>query len=140
MKIGIITQPLHTNYGGLLQNYALQQVLKKLGHDVITLDQIEQLPVSRLRIIASSIKIFILKMIGKGEKLKYTFQLDENKRAYISKHTRYFVDKYINHTPAMCKTADFRNFCINKGIDVLIAGSDQVWRPLYNNKIGRAHV
>lgn len=35
MKIGIITQPLHTNYGGLLQNYALQQV------DVITLDQIE---------------------------------------------------------------------------------------------------
>lgn len=138
MKIGIITQPLHTNYGGLLQNYALQQVLKKLGHDVITLDQIEQLPVPRLRIIASSIKIFILKMIGKGEKLKYPFQLDENKRAYISKHTRYFVDKYINHTPAMCKTADFRNFCINKGIDVLIAGSDQVWRPLYNNNIYRS--
>lgn len=28
MKIGILTQPLQTNYGGLLQNYALQQVLK----------------------------------------------------------------------------------------------------------------
>lgn len=25
MKIGIITQSLHANYGGLLQNYALQK-------------------------------------------------------------------------------------------------------------------
>ena len=138
MKIGIITQPLHTNYGGLLQNYALQQVLKKLGHDVITLDQIEQLPVSRLRIIASIIKIFILKMVGKGKKLKYPFQLDENKRAYISIHTQYFVDKYINHTPAMYKNDDFRSFCVNNGIDVMITGSDQVWRPRYNNNIYRS--
>lgn len=39
MKIGIITQPLQTNYGGLLQNYALQQILKRLSHEPITLDQ-----------------------------------------------------------------------------------------------------
>ena len=38
MKIGILTQPLHNNYGGLLQNYALQQVLKGLGHEVETVD------------------------------------------------------------------------------------------------------
>lgn len=38
MKIGILTQPLHNNYGGLLQNYALQQVLKRMGHDPITID------------------------------------------------------------------------------------------------------
>ena len=31
MKIGIITQPLQNNYGGILQNYALQDVLKKMG-------------------------------------------------------------------------------------------------------------
>lgn len=29
MKIGIITQPLQNNYGGILQNYALQDVLKR---------------------------------------------------------------------------------------------------------------
>ena len=34
MKIGIITLPLHINYGGLLQAYALQTVLENLGHDV----------------------------------------------------------------------------------------------------------
>ena len=38
MKIGILTQPLQNNYGGLLQNYALQQVLKNLGHEPVTLD------------------------------------------------------------------------------------------------------
>lgn len=36
MKILILTQPLHTNYGGLLQAYALQQILKGMGHDVVT--------------------------------------------------------------------------------------------------------
>ena len=32
MKIGILTSPLKSNYGGILQNWALQQVLIKLGH------------------------------------------------------------------------------------------------------------
>ena len=38
MKIGIITQPLSRNYGGILQNYALQQTLIKLGHTPYTFD------------------------------------------------------------------------------------------------------
>lgn len=32
MKIGIVTLPLHFNYGGILQAYALQETLQKLGH------------------------------------------------------------------------------------------------------------
>lgn len=35
---GIITLPLHTNFGGNLQNYALQKVLTSLGKIPITLD------------------------------------------------------------------------------------------------------
>jgi hypothetical protein len=38
MKIGILTQPLQNNYGGLLQNYALQKVLRGLGHEVYTIN------------------------------------------------------------------------------------------------------
>ena len=34
MRICILTQPLHTNYGGLLQAYALQAILKQMGHEV----------------------------------------------------------------------------------------------------------
>lgn len=35
MKIGILTLPLHTNYGGILQAYALQTVLERMGHEVV---------------------------------------------------------------------------------------------------------
>ena len=38
MKIGILTQPLRGNYGGVLQNWALQQVLIRLGHEPVTID------------------------------------------------------------------------------------------------------
>lgn len=32
MRIGILTLPLHNNYGGILQAYALQTVLERMGH------------------------------------------------------------------------------------------------------------
>ncbi|HCR3571260.1 TPA: polysaccharide pyruvyl transferase family protein, partial [Proteus mirabilis] len=38
MKIGILTQPLVTNYGGLLQAYALQKYLIKNDFEVLTVD------------------------------------------------------------------------------------------------------
>lgn len=137
MKVGIITQPLHSNYGGLLQNYALQQALKKLGHHAITLDQTET-PVSPIRSIASYMKTFILKMLGKGANRKHYFKPKKKYVVYIRKHTQCFVDKYISHTKAMYKADDFRKFCINNNIDTLIVGSDQVWRPCYNDNIYRS--
>lgn len=138
MKIGIITQPLQNNYGGLLQNYALQQVLKKLGHEAITLDQ-KDAPVSHIRFIASIVKTFIFKSVGKGTNRSYPCnKINEKKIAYTRAYTKDFVDKYIAHSPAMYKTVDFRSFCINNKIDALIAGSDQVWRPRYNCNIYRS--
>ena len=46
MKIAILTLPLHYNYGGNLQFYALCTVLKKMDHEVqvIKLIQDIQLP------------------------------------------------------------------------------------------------
>ena len=38
MKVAILTQALLNNYGGLLQNYALQSVLKKMGYDAVTIE------------------------------------------------------------------------------------------------------
>ncbi len=37
MKIGIVNMLLYANDGGTLQNWALQQVLIKMGHEPITL-------------------------------------------------------------------------------------------------------
>ena len=53
MRIGILTLPLHTNYGGILQAYALQTVLERMGHEasVITTPNKAELPVWKLSLI-----------------------------------------------------------------------------------------
>ena len=35
-RIGIVTLPLHVNYGGILQAYALQEVLRRMGCEPVT--------------------------------------------------------------------------------------------------------
>lgn len=134
MKIGIITQPLHTNYGGLLQNYALQQALKRLGHEPITLDQAFYNP-SRLRIYLACIKTFILRLLRKGKNRTYPFYVSNKQKSKIRKNTDYFINKYILKTPILDTTRQFRKHTIDKQLDALIVGSDQVWRPIYNRNV-----
>lgn len=137
MKIGIITQPLHSNYGGLLQNYALQQVLKRFGNEIVTLNQDFAQP-SKLRLLLSFVKTFILRLIGKGNNRKYPFIISKEQKAYIRKNTNYFIDKYINKTEVLNTFNDFRNYTLNHNLDALVVGSDQVWRPRYNKNVLRS--
>lgn len=37
MKIGILTSTLAVNYGAVLQNYALSQILSRLGNFTLTI-------------------------------------------------------------------------------------------------------
>ena len=137
MKIGIITQPLHTNYGGLLQNYALQQILKRLGHEVVTLDQSHLHP-KRWRVYAACVKTFLLHLIGKGKDRIYPFYKSKSIHKQIRKNTDYFIDKYISCSSILNEKVDFRNFAIKSNMDAFIVGSDQVWRPMYNKDVMRS--
>ena len=47
MKIAIVTLPLHTNYGGILQAYALKLYLEHLGHEVTVLDMKDKMPLPK---------------------------------------------------------------------------------------------
>lgn len=47
MKIGILTLPLHTNYGGILQAWALQTVLERMGHEALIIKNEFPLPIWR---------------------------------------------------------------------------------------------
>lgn len=40
MRIAILTQPLDTNYGGILQCYALQTFLERMGHEAQVLTKL----------------------------------------------------------------------------------------------------
>lgn len=108
-----------TNYGGILQNYALQQVLRKLGHKPITMNVVKCTP--RWYRWASTLKRTIFKK--SHEESPY----QERKRL---KRWRGFVENNISKTPLLRKyrEKDIRRF----QIDAIVVGSDQVWRPIYN--------
>lgn len=131
MKIGIITQPLHNNYGGILQNYALQQALILLGHGPITIDW-KSSKVSPIKAQAYAIKQWILRNIL-CKKNVYTpkYLPNEEEIRIISRNNIEFIDKYINRTSIVDSLEGFLSETKNRNLRALIVGSDQVWRPSY---------
>ena len=130
MKIGIITMPLCANYGGTLQNWALQQVLKKMGHEPITL----RFPVmyQGMSSIQYWTKVFPLQAARyiyhkfRGGKYEMPLTIGPWKKS-VSGMER-FVYEHINVTEYLPKLNmdDVRRY----GIDALVVGSDQIWRPV----------
>lgn len=126
MKIGILTQPLLRNYGGILQNYALQTVLRKMGHEVWTFDLLKY---TWKDWAISAIKTIIKKMIGR----KADFPLTPHQKKKIEKPLRTFVYNNINLTTRVKKVS--WQLVEKYNLDTLVVGSDQVWRPIYNYSI-----
>ncbi|MEE0975240.1 MAG: polysaccharide pyruvyl transferase family protein, partial [Muribaculaceae bacterium] len=120
MKIGIVTQSLLGNYGGILQNFALQQVLKKLGHEPMTIDYV--LSNSAWRYFRHSTKFHIRRLLGKlkpGETAPARLRTRKpDIDAFVKKHivTTQMVERYE------------RNVVEQHGMGALVVGSDQVWR------------
>ncbi len=129
MKIGILTLPLHNNYGGILQNYALQQVLIRAGHEVETINQNNQKPIPKLRILLSYFKRKMIHFLfPKKVKLKTT----KEEFAIINRETDRFINKYIQRTEIISRKKDFAKIAKEKGYNAYIVGSDQCWRPRYS--------
>lgn len=124
MRIGILTQPFYANYGGILQNYALQQVLKNMGVEVWTLDYGKQ---SWLNWADKAWRVIILKMLGQKAYLDETPTKKRRKEMPL----RHFVNNYIRTTEPRTRKVE-RRVVEKYAFDALIVGSDQVWRPIYN--------
>lgn len=126
MKIGILSLPIHSNYGGILQSYALQTVLKRLGHDVVVFNKNTFISINPIKILPIYLSRIILKAIGK---YRGTVRFEHNKNEMKLRRclkTQTFVDNYI-------KTVNFDNVgeLLNYKLDAIIIGSDQVWRYQY---------
>jgi polysaccharide pyruvyl transferase WcaK-like protein len=130
MRTAILTQPLHNNYGGLVQAYALQTILKRMGHDAWTVD----LPFRDTALIY--IKGCVIRII-----LKFIFRRDvpvifpcrpgEREKIIISKYTKEFVREHIRTTeciPSVRHIKKLRKY----NFEAFVVGSDQVWRPRYS--------
>jgi hypothetical protein len=124
MKIAIVTQPLLGNYGGILQNYALQYVLKRMNHSVVTIDY--TLTNSLWRYFRHTLKYMVRKAWGK-------LQQDETAPARYRLRTKKmerFVQNHITLTPRVSRYS--ADILVAEQVDVIVVGSDQVWRPRYN--------
>lgn len=133
MRIGILTLPLHINYGGILQAYALQTILERMGHEVFIIEFIQghdEFKMSHLRNIKNKTLTIL-----KGAIKKYIFRrniyvfLESEKKRLIPithQHTNRFITTYL-------RIAKYDNpNCLNENsYDAYIVGSDQVWRPKY---------
>lgn len=132
MKIGILTQPLHANYGGLLQAYALQTVLTRLGHNVTIINReyndYEE-PIinnqTKKELVINYIKYFVKVLLGKEAFL----MVPNNKVPLLWRNAKEFVEKYYNVSPTLYTDSQLSDYFNNNDFDCLIVGSDQVWRP-----------
>lgn len=129
-KIAILTQPLISNYGGILQDFALQRVLKNKNYDVVTIDR-RYNGVSKSRLLLSNIKNTVINKLQLGSKRNFTSS-DIN---YITKNPRSFISKYITLSEVVDLDEKMVKHFKNNAYDVVIVGSDQVWRPRYSPNI-----
>lgn len=129
LKIGILTQPLHDNYGGLLQAYALKEVLKSLGHDVVIVNR--QTPVrKKWRLVGSFVKFEL-----KGRKPINRQPLTKAQKSIISEKTLSFIAQYIPEQSKLITSTKAMKLLNKEGFDAFIVGSDQCWRPQYSSNI-----
>lgn len=129
MKIGILTQPLHDNYGGLLQAYALKEILQGMGHEVIIINR-KFKEISKIWKTASILKSKLI-----GRKIDPSLLLSDKNKRRISEHNQSFIKNYI---PNLSHSITDNRGMIdlnNMGFDAYVVGSDQCWRPMYSPQI-----
>lgn len=130
MKIAILTLPLHINYGGILQAFALQTILRRMGYKTEILNN--SYNPSLFRIVLSVIKTMLLHLFGKRRELKVK-SIWEQRVMYMRKSQRIlsFIENHLSQTKSQLSYVGIKK-TINHRFDVVIVGSDQVWRKAYN--------
>lgn len=130
MKIGILTHPLRMNYGGILQNYALQHVLKSMGHSVETIDWQENKSVSY--IVASYLYRMFMHYILRRKQVPTDMFLNLTKKQflYVSSPIQTFIRNNIKTSQPIPSIKELRK-ANGYGYDAIVVGSDQVWCNQY---------
>lgn len=128
MKIAIVTLPLYINYGGILQCYALQTVLERMGHDVVVLEKPKYgRSYPFIKALAICKRLFKRYVLGK----KVNILLAPHEIANL--HIKQFIRRYIHHNYKRGWSPQTL-----RGINAFVVGSDQIWRPEYSHPIENA--
>lgn len=128
MKIGILTLPLHTNYGGILQAYALQTVLERMGHECIIINRDIHQKIKFLPFFMSFVKRVFKRLMRRTSEPLFKEYKFYKEYPTISQNTDKFIKKNIHVMNIYSYDTIIGDF------DGFVVGSDQVWRPKYFGK------
>jgi hypothetical protein len=121
MKVGILTMHRVIHFGSVLQAYALQQILFKLGIDNEIIDYVYQnhkhKGISLLKAFIIRLKIFIYNLIK------------DNKSTEDNKIKNFIEQKLIKSKRHFSSLYTLKYLCPK--YNIYITGSDQVWNTDY---------
>lgn len=151
MRVGIITLTGSDNYGNVLQNYALQEMLKELGCEVETIqnttsfgcynperEYINKLTLKYIRQYVKDQLNYRYNIKNSGKGLVMTINYCRKKAGLIYKQKKIrkkvfndFIEHYICWGPDKIDINKpwTREQCDR--YDFFVSGSDQVWNPTY---------
>ncbi|WP_411887128.1 polysaccharide pyruvyl transferase family protein [Hydrocarboniphaga effusa] len=132
MKIGVLTLPLHANYGGNLQVWALMTALKDMGHDAWLIDR-HRNHISWWRLPLELGKRAVLKYGARRPGVSFRKNiLDRKERELYELHSARFIAEHLApSTEQFHSTRQIRDRIKQHQFDAIIVGSDQVWRREY---------
>lgn len=123
MKIGILTFHASHNYGSMLQAYALQEILRKIGYN------------SEIINLRTEIQ---KKLVPPPIKFKYPIRsirriLKFPINVYNLQKKHFLFEKFLSNNLILSKELsnkkEVEQYIIKKRIDTIIVGSDQIWNP-----------
>lgn len=124
-RIGILTITPSVGYGGIMQAYALQTVIENISGAKVQIINYQRAFSLKFRLL-----FFIKKLKDKVISKRFVKFTPEQELKYRSANTNKFIEKHLHMTTKVSPGKDFSEF-VNRNFDVVIVGSDQVWRPDY---------
>lgn len=146
-KIALLTLPLHSNYGGILQCYALQTVLERMGCEVTVLNRHPKKPMSLVllflfRCVSMFKCMFRRYLLGEKEwrvqKPWDSYYMPCRAKAMLGGNPRFlqaFVREHIHQTKPLYSSQELGQAAQDGKFDSFVVGSDQVWREEYAPEI-----
>lgn len=136
-KIAIITLNGYFNYGNRLQNYALQEALKKYGYEVDTLINPHRNP-------NKSITQKIMEYLRRSPYKNFYYLKDKLETRYKYRNLKELIKErkecFIKFTSNFINERKIKSVnelqTLNSEYDYFVTGSDQVWNPNYTTNIG----
>lgn len=137
MRVAIITLPLHTNYGGILQAYALKKSIEALGHSAEIIDRRCKMvlpPAWKMPLIYLKRTLLNIMSFGRGPEI-----CRENRILREFPRVSSLLSGFVEYEISPRLIDSYTEIAVGE-YDAFVVGSDQVWRPKYFGKIEDAYL